>query len=408
MNRWLAETKRDVELKIILFIISPFFAALYSFKRANTRSSYLVFFLSSIFFGMAFTVGEGKDITGNGLDGQAYRERFVSAQYISYYEYQEGLAGFLKFDDGQKDYYFETITFYLSRFTDNYHVMFMAFAIIFAYFSLKSFKFLTSEEKYNFSSISLILSYFFLYNQIFNINGVRFWTAAWIAIYCIFQIYRNKNLFYLLLALITPFFHGAYWIFVAILFLSLLFRRFEKVWVILFFVSFFASTIAVELIQNYNNILPDFLSKLAISYTSDEKLNNEWSGFGWLPILFKNLVKFYLSIIVLVFIKNSKEIKLNEKIKDLYLFLIMWMTIFNFLMLVPSLGNRFIQLSYPIIAYIWLISFKGEKYKKIILILPLIFFWDIYKMATYYIQVLDFGFYFSNPIYLIYKYILAH
>lgn len=409
MSKWLVEKKRDVELKIILFIISPFFAALYSFKRANTKSSFLIFFLSSIFFGMSFTVEEGKDyVTGSGLDGQSYREDFESAKYISYYNYMEGLLGFLTFDEGKKDYYFDTVIFYLSRFTDNYHVMFMVFAVVFSYFSLKSFHFFTSESKFNFSLISCILIYLFLYNQIFNINGVRFWTAAWIAVYSIFQVYRNGNKKYLILALITPFFHGSFWVFCFILYCSLFLRKFEKIWIILFPVSFFASTLAVELIQGFNSILPTFLSKLAQSYTSDERLNATWSGFGWIPIVFKNMILFYISIIVLLFIKNSDRIKFNSKTRDLYLFLLMWVTIFNFLMFVPSLGNRFIQLSYPIIAYIWLVIFKDEKYNRFILFLPFVFMWDIQKMLGYYVEVLDLGYFFSNPLYLFYKYILAY
>lgn len=407
MNGWMNELKSDVQLKIILFIISPFFAALYSFKRANTKSSYLVFLLSSVFFGLAFTVENGKDsVTGEGIDGQFYREEFEYAKYLTHYNYIEGLTGFLTFDEGKKDYYFETVAFYLSRITDNYHIMFMVFAFIFSYFSLKSFRFLTSEKKFNFSIISLILCYFFLYNQIFNINGVRFWTAAWIAVYCIFQIYRNNNKFYLILVLITPFFHGSYWIFVFIMLISLALKRFEKIWIILYLISFFVSSFAVEIIKSFSELLPTFLYKLAVSYTSEEKLNLAWSGFGWITVLFKNLTNFYLTLIMTLFILNRNIIKENNKVYNLYLFLLMWVTIFNFLIFVPSLGNRFIILSYPIIAYIWLVEFKDVKYKRIILCLPLIFIWDIQKQIQYYIQVLEVGYFFSNPIYLIYKYML--
>ena len=406
-NKWLNETKRDVELKIILFIISPFFATIYAFRRANTRSSYLVFFLSSLFFGLAFTVDSGKDyIIGTGIDGQAYREKFENAKYVTEYDYIEGLLGFLSFDEGKKDYYFDTVVFYLSRITENYHIMFMVFSLIFSYFALKSFRFFTSEEKFDFSVISLILCYFFLYNQIFNINGMRFWTAAWVAVYCIFQVYRNNNKLYLLLALTTPFFHGAFWIFVAIIFASLILRKFEKFWIILFPISFFASTLAVELIQAFNSFLPTFLSKLAESYTSQERLSETWSGFGWIPILFKNLILFYLSLLIFLFIKNREKIRLNAKIWGLYQFLLIWVSIFNFLMFVPSLGSRFIILAYPIMAYIWLVVFKDEHYQKIILFLPLIFLWDIQKQILYYGVVLDVTYYFSNPLYLLYKHII--
>lgn len=406
MSIWLREKKQDVEIKIILFIISPFFSLLYSLKNINTKSSYIVFFLTAIFFGLAFSVPSGKDLLQGGIDGQSYRADFEDYKYVNIIDFKEGFLGFLSFDEGKKDYYFDTVAFYLSRVTDNYHFMFMIFAIIFSYFSLKSFKFLTSEDKFDASIVSYILVYLFLYNQIFNINGVRFWTAAWIAVYCIFQIYRNGNKKYFLLALLTPFFHGSYWIFLGVLLVAQISKRFERFWVVLFFISFFVSAFAVELIQSLESYLPTFLSKLAQSYTSEESLQQTWSGFGWLPIVFKNFILIYLTIMVLLFIRNSKEILLNEKTKNLYLFLLVWVSVFNFLMMVPSLGSRFLQLSYPILAYIWLVIFKGYRYKRVILILPFVFLWSIFKQFLLYSEVLDIYFYLSSPFYLIYKYII--
>ena len=174
----------------------------------------------------------------------------------------------------------------------------------------------------------------------------------------------------------------------------------------LFIISFFASSFAVEFVQYFQSYVPTFLSKLADSYTSVDALERTWSGFGWIPILFKKLVLIYLTVLVFLFIKSSKEIKQNKKIKDLYLFLLVWMSVFNFLMIVPSLGGRFIQLSFPIIAYIWLVAFKDYKYQRVILIFPLVFFWNILQQFLYYIEVLSPGFYFSSPFYLLYKHIL--
>lgn len=403
---WLKEKRKDVELKIILFLISPFFAFLYSLKRIKTKSSYLIFFLTAIFFGLSFTVESGKGDVNSALDGQFYREKFESYQYIISSDFWSGFINFLSFEDGKKDYYFDTLAFYITRFTDNYHIMFMLAATVFIYFALKSFRFLTAEDKFDASIISYILVYLFFYNQIFNINGFRFWTAAWIAVYCIFQIYRNGNRRYFLLALITPYFHGAYWIFLAILFIAHICKKFEKFWILLFVISFFASTIAVELIQNYYYYLPPFLSKLAEIYTSEEVLEKTWSGFGWLPMIFKNAISVYLTIIILLFIRHSNEIKSNPKTKNIYLLLLVWVSIFNFLMFVPSLGSRFIQISYPLIAYIWLVIFKDSRYQNLILFLPLVFFWDILKNILYYTQVLEYNFYYSSFLYLIYKYII--
>lgn len=408
MSTWLKEKKIDITIKYILFLFSPFFSFLYSLRRINTKSSFLIFFITSIFFGMSFSVPSGRVEGTGGFDSQYYREKFEEYQYVSSFEFYDNLIGFLSFNEGKQDYYFDTVAFYISRITDNYHVMFMFFAIVFTYFSLKSLRFITQEEKFNTSITSYILVYLFLYNQIFNINGVRFWTAAWIAIYCIFQIYRNNNKKYYLLALLTPYFHGAFWVYLAILAIAQVFRRFEKTWIILFISSIFISTISIEFIEYFQPYLPTFLSKMVNSYTSLEAIErrSNISGLGSIfANIFKYLILFYINIIIIIFIKNAKKINQNQKTKNLYLFLLVWMSIFNFLFFVPSLGNRFITLSYPIIAYIWLVTFENKKYNYIILILPFIFLWNIREQIIHYSMVLTLDFYISNPFYLIYKYI---
>src|SRR5690606_889818 len=102
------------------------------------------------FFGMAFSVPSGRtdDFTG---DGAVYRELFDQYKYVSHSDFIEGWREFLTFDEGKKDYYFETVAFYISLITNNYHAMFMVIAIVFAFFALKSFRFLISEPNFTIS-----------------------------------------------------------------------------------------------------------------------------------------------------------------------------------------------------------------------------------------------------------------
>lgn len=410
MNPWLKEKKDDIAIKAILFFISPIFAFIFSLRRLNTKSSYIIFFLTAVFFGLAFSVEtERGDIN---LDSAHYRLVFESYVNTTNIEFQSKFKEYLTFDTNTKDFFADTLAFYISRFTDNYHLFFASAAVVFSYFSLKSLRFLTSEEKYDNSLYSLILVYLFLYNQIFNINGLRFWTAAWLAIYCIFQIYRNDNKRYFFLALLTPFIHGTYFLFIAILIIGFITRKYDRIWSILFFFSFLFSSFALEFIdyfaQQFSDLLPRFIASLIYSYTSEENLNQTWSGLGWIPLIFKYLVNLYLAYTILLFIRHSTEIKNNNKTRNLYQFLLIWVTIFNFLLVVPSLGNRFLILSYPLIAYIWLVIFKDRKYRAHLLLLPIVFFWDMLVQFLLYAKVVDILFIFSNPFLLIYKYIITY
>lgn len=408
MAFWLKERNDDKALKLILFLISPFLSFLYSLRRIKTRSSYVVFFLFAVFFGMAFSVGNYR--TESSIDGISYRLRFENYKFVSKSEFSNDFKDFLSFNEGEKDYYFNTVAFYLSRITDNYHVMFMVFAIVFAFFSLKSFKFFIKEDQFDTSLASYVLAYLFMSNQIFNINGMRMWTAAWIGVYAILQIFGNKNKQYFLLLFITPFFHGSFWIFIAVTLFAYLFMKYEKIWIVGFFVSFFVGSTALELLQDASDMLPQFIQRMIASYTDAEyvELRTEGgTGFYWVSKLFGTLVRFYMNFMVYLFIKNVKDIKANPKSKALYLFLLVYMTFVNFTMPVPSLGGRYLVLAYPIIAYIWLVNFKDVKYKWMINAMPAIFWFSIYGWIGRYLTVLDFKFFVSNPFYLIYNYLIA-
>lgn len=403
MAVWLKESIKEVETKIFLFMLSPFIAFLYALNRIQTKSSYVVFFLFAIFFGLAFTVSNVR--TENSADGISYRSEFEQYQYVSEYTYYDGLEGFLTFDDGKKDYYFDTIAFYLSRITDNYHFLFMFFAVVFAFFQLKAFSFFTSERNFNNSLFCILLAFLFTYNQIFNINGMRFWTAAWVGVYCICQIFRNGDKKYFLLAICTPFFHGAFWVYVGMVLIAYSFRKFEKIWIFFFVISFFISSFAVELVQNANNYLPSFLAKLVDSYTRVELIQaRQQAGTGYWIIgkIFDILVRIYINLLVFLFIRDRKRIE--QEHRSMYLFLLVWMVFVNFAMPIPSLGSRFVLLAYPVLAYLWLVHFGCVRYRYWIYVLPFVFFMDIYQWVKLYLGVLNMSFFYSSPFVLIYKY----
>lgn len=406
MAVWLKENNRDKSLKIILFLLSPFFSFLYALRRMNTKSSYIVFFLFAVFFGMSFTVSNVRGIDGT-TDGISYRNAFESYKNVSTSQYYDGLKRFFTFDEGNKDYYYDTVAFYVSRITDNYHVMFMFFAAIFAFFQLKTFRFLTTEDNFNNSLVCVLLAFLFTYNQIFNINGMRFWTAAWIGVYSIFQIFLNDNKKYFLLALCTPFFHGSFWLYIVVMVFAYFFKKYERMWVVLFFLSFIFSSFAIELVQNMVDYLPSSLARLVDLYTSEEAILSRQAvqlEAGQTVRIFGMVAKIYINLLVCLFIKNSVYIKKHTK--NLYPFLLVWMTFVNFVMLIPALGGRFILLSYPLIAYIWLANFGNIKYRYWIYVSPLALLLSLYSLLRDYMSVLEFSFYYSNPLFLFYKYIL--
>jgi hypothetical protein len=397
--------------KIILFLISPFIASVYSVKTLNRKSSYLVFFLFAVFFGLSFSVPSGKTAEFT-IDGAAYRDWFEKDIQRTSADFNDKLTKYLSFKGREiganKDFFFDTASFYISRLTDNYHVMFMFFAAIFAFFALKSFRFFTQEIDFKIGIAIYILTYLFFFNQIFNINGLRFFMAAWIGVYCVFQIFRNENKRFFLLLAFIPIIHVSFWVFTGIVLLAYFFMKYDKFWIALFFISFVFSSLSVEILNSNIDFLPSILKSSAKHYASEEYIEKRSSGSGsiWITRVVDFLIRVYITYLIYLFIKNKELIKNNPKSKNVFLFLLVFMTFINFAMPIPSLGNRYVLLSYPLIAYVWLVSFKNIQYRNVLYLLPLVFCFQIYnQFLVLYPKVLEFDFFVSNPFYLIYIYL---
>lgn len=408
LGSWSEERRGDLATKIVLFFISPLLALIYSLRRLNTRSSYIVIFLFCCFFGLAFSVPSGKDASSFGYDGQVYRKKFEEFHEMEYFEFQQRFSEYISFDSGRKDFFFDVVAFYTSRITENYHLLFALLASVFAFFMLRTLRYFTQNENFDHSLITFLLLYLFTFNQIFNINGIRFWLAAWIAIYCVFKIFKEGHYRYVFLLTLTPFVHGSYWLAVIITAVALVLRKYERLWVLLFLASFGVSYFASDFLNSIQNLLPYYLSRSIDVYTNSDyiELRNSWDGVGIFRVLFEDGRYIFINVMVALFIFHSRKNKLNIASRDLYLFTLIWMTVVNFTMSIPSLGGRYIIVLYPVVSYLWLDNFKGRSYSMLIIFLPFAFAYQIYSQAIKYSNVLDIQFIFSSPFYLIYKNVL--
>ncbi|MBE6209738.1 MAG: hypothetical protein E7128_05850 [Rikenellaceae bacterium] len=401
---WPQEDRTDIAIKFILFLISPFMSFLYSLRTINRKSSFIVGFLFCICFGMAFTVGNVRE--EGSIDGISYRIKFENYLNDSGLDYYSGLEDFLSFQGSTKDYYFDTIAFYVSRITDNYHVMFMAFAIIFAFFMYKSLRILTEDDSFQCGLVGILLVAMFCWNSIFNINGVRFWTAAWVGTYAILQCFYKGKWQYLALALITPFIHGSFWFFLIVALVALLLGRFRKVWVSLFFISMFVSNVAVDIFDVTSDYIPSFLEG-TIAYYTDDFYMQDVHQRSLIVTLFDIAYKAYLNILIVLLIISDKS-QINKVDKKFFGFLLVYMTIVNFFGLIPSLGNRFLVVAMPFIALMWLRVYKMQVRNVWILLFPACFLLQIYQLIKYqYLAVLDWSFYFSSPFMMIFDYLVV-
>ena len=404
MIGWKKESESNSHTKIILFLLNPILGFLYSLRYINTRTSYSIMFCFFLLFGIAFSVDSVlfSDDVAFYLDGMSHRADFESYKNVSWADFKQMLEATL-YGVGERDFYAPIMKFLISRVTNNYHFYFFGIAVVFSFFCMKSLQYLLKDSNFDNSWITYGMVYLFLSIQIFQINGGRFYTAAWIAIYSLFKLYIDKDKRFIFLLFITPFVHKAYLFFIFILLIGFISKRFDKIWSVLFLFSFFFSEIFTELLSNNISILPEFISVWAGYYLDKEVTYGDGGGFY---DLFNLIVRIYRNLLIILIIRNSKIVKNNIKTKELYEFLLVLVVFANLTMPISNLGSRFAMLTYPLIAYIWLLNLKNS-YKWLIQIMPLVYFYKaFYYDPLMYLKVLEPCFFFSSPIYLVVKYLL--
>lgn len=399
-------SKGNILIKLGVFLFNPILGLTVSLTQIKSKSSYLIFFLFSLIFGISFVVPSGRHSGEYTGDGVVYREKFEQISKYDTKDLSYLFADYSEFDDGDKDFYVIAMSFLVSRFTDNYHWIFGVYAIVFAFFMLKSLRFLTEEKNFDNSFYCFLLATIFIMsNPIFNINGVRFWTAAWIGVYSLFHIFRNNDMRFLILACLTPFVHVSFFVFLFILLIALFFRKYNKFWIILFGISFFVSEISFLILESVESFFPEFISRTIRLYTDSEVMVIKEESKVWYAGVFTFPPRLIVNLIVVFFIRNNKLIKEHAKSYNLYLFLIVWMTFVNFTMQVPSLGGRFFQLAIPVIVYIWLTAFNNQKYSKWIALYYIAFAFPYLYLVNLIFKVTEIEFYIANPIYLMFYYL---
>lgn len=347
---------KDNKATLALFFIQPFIAFLFAISHLKSKYSFIVIFLFFVLFGFTFIA------QNENADSFYYINEFNQYSSYSSHVFMNDIKDFFSFDSDIKDIYVLTSYFIVSKLTKNYHILMALWAAIFSFFYLKSFRFFVHLPEFKKSIVVSLLAFLFLYsNNIFNINGVRFYTAAWVAVYIIFEIIVNKNYKFAFLSIITPFIHTSYLFFVGVLVVYLLTRRFEKTWMILFFFSFFLSEISFQLVDYYKEYMPLAVQNMIWSYTSVENLTEKQRILENLPTYSKilnSLPRYFLNSLMIVFIYQNKQVRLLKTGRFVFVFLIIWMTFVNFTMAIPSFGGRFMTLSVPFICYLCLLSFR--------------------------------------------------
>lgn len=367
--------EKVIKNKIGLFLINPFLSAINSLKDIRDGVSHKFLYLWFLVFGIGFCA------FNESADSFRYVENFLVEHSYSWSQYIAVIKEWLTFDSNIKDIYTVTVNFLVGRFSDNYHWTYLIYAAVFGFFYIKSLRIFLRHETVSNNLVFYALLFMLCYsNPIFNINGVRFWTASWIGVYVSLKLFIEKDYSKLPLLLLMPLIHDASIIWVFIILIAWLLQNCQNFAIIIYVLSAFVSaTSFLGILSDYTYLFPSIIQKQIFSYTESEAALERMSdNFGVPYANFLNALPSYFQILMSVLlIINRKIINLNKESGKLLTITLTLAAITNFLSGIPSMG-RFSRLVIPFWVILWASNYPIlKKYNKIFLFVPIVYAYSL-------------------------------
>lgn len=377
------------------FLFCPILALFKSLKEISSKYSQLLFVLFSFYFGLTLYVPAQKGLEQISVDSTYHRQFFEKFSVNETFgQWLERLHRYIIFDvdyvsgDMIKDFYFETLAYVTSFFSDSYHVLYGFAGLVFGFFMLKSLQILLDNKMINWDYLLLCVLLLFTYNQFIKIHSLRFPTAAWFSVWCILEAFYKGNKKYLFLLPLAIIIHGSYSILIGIVALSFLTRKNEKLWSFLFLVSLFVSSMPTEVLDSISSYLPSRF-QIYFEYSTAETMAERAElvserRTGMLINLFGLVQNVYINVLLLYLMRFYKTLAISDAKNAyyiLYTYALPLFTVINMFAFIHEFSERYRMISYPLIAMLALYAVsKDAKIKKILRLVPFVL---IYQMALY-------------------------
>ena len=384
------ESNRIPPRFILYYLLWPFgvlFQAIKNFRKPWAKN---LLWLLCLFFGLTFVVGEDEKRSNDAL---RYAE-MLSYFHAKSLSFQDFFSSIYNPQEGFVDVFQPVVTWIVAIFTDNPKWLFAFFAFVFGYFYSRNIWILLQFFQFNRVSVvsGLIIIAFILINPIWNINGVRMWTAAQIFIYGIFNYFLlNDKKSGITWVLLTPFVHFSFF-FPVIIFFIFLFLTIN-------FIFLFISFIITSLIKDINLLFFEEQLSLIIPKTFEYRLKTytnidyfdsikeQMEVVGW-HVKFANLsfsIVLY-SFVIIMFSHLIRSKKVKRMLLVFFEFGLFIGVISNLANNIPS-GGRFLVLSNSVLIacyFIFLSLYKmSNKYLLLNVILSMfLIFWIIFSIRV--------------------------
>jgi hypothetical protein len=314
-----------------------FFTALTNYSQKEAKK---VVYFYLLYIGLTYFITSSYYV-----DAAGYAQDFKANTLLPFSDFFT-IVGGLYSSDTSVDFIEPLISFIVSRFTDDYRILFGAFAALFGFFYLKSIDLLHNRYLENSGwNVSIHLAFFTVILPVTAINGFRMWTAAWIFFYGAYHVVLYRDARYLILVAASAFVHWSFLSAIVILLVYFFIGNRNYIYLPLALLSFIASSILGHYFNLISIRLGGALQSRYESYSSEEyilKRQEITEQSTWFLQLGNNLVFYYLLLAIVVIQVRYRD-QMGEKAeKNLFSFLLLFLSFVNFGKDIPSFGERFL------------------------------------------------------------------
>lgn len=387
---------RNSTTAFILTLVFPFGGFIYTLSHWREKWAKNTFWLACIYMGVVFVYWPEGTVLGVGADGGRYVLRLMDMYNNSNVSISSILSNYLRDDGVTMDLYQPLITYLVSRFTDNGHVLFAVFALVFGFFYSRNIWYILKKlPRKKFGGLFILVALYFLICPITQINGVRMWTALHVFVYGMMPYIIERDKSKLWWVLLTPLIHFSY-LYAAIFAMAYFLipsKIKSKRGVLLFLAyAFFVVSLFVNALNldAVNGMLEEY-SPEAYESKINTYVNQNYSDTrseaaalnNWYVAASGSIIHWSYSLLLLSFIPCLKrKFKNNTGLIRLYFFTLLIGGFANVMALIPS-GGRFQLLSQmfsvPLLLLVVMNISNKEFFRKMVnvalffLLIPLVF-----------------------------------
>lgn len=372
---------------LFFFIIWPFAAFVAALKRVREPYAKAIFWLFCVYFGFVFVFPASVEGTA---DSARYVQKLVEAHEKalslnaltqSFYNQEEGIV----------DIYQPLATWLVAIFTDDPKWLYALFGAVFGIFYIKNIWLLVARlgHKSGFFLFLLLLA-FTLTNPIWNINGVRMWTAAQVFLYgglSYFLEQKKSGLFWIAASAL---FHFSFLLPIILFYGYLILPKSIHVYFLFFIITAFINELDINIVRDAISFIPEIFQKKIDPYTNPDyvlriqEANENYSWHVHFAQLSLRIVIYVLATISYTLLKYWE--KEDFSVKQVYMLALLLGGVANLTSHIPS-GGRFMTIANGFFFAAFVLIFQQApvlRKTKLLCntIIPLIVFWLLFAIRV--------------------------